>query len=258
MLKEIIISFEAFKQAHQFIKKNKLWKWIIIPGLIYTILFILGFNLFLSSYDQATKWMFEELHLSSWLDRFENSWLSFFLIIGKIFIDLLLLFAYFSFYKFFFLIIASPVFAYLSEKTECLITGRPFSISIYQFLKDIARGVLFSIKSMSWQMVYVIGLLIVATIPLIGWITPLIFVFIDCYYLGFYMLDYSNGRNNLNNSESSDLISHHRGLAIGNGIIFYLFHIIPILGWIFAPSYAVIAATLSLHQAKEKKILFNR
>jgi len=258
MLKEIIISFEAYKEAHRFIKKNNLWKWIIIPGLIYTILFIVGFNLFLSSYDHATKWMFEELHVSKWLNHLGNSWFNFFLIIGKIFIDLLLFFAYFSFYKFFFLIIASPVFANLSGKTESIITNKPFPISMFQLLKDISRGVLLSIKSMSWQIIYVIGLLIVAIIPLIGWITPLIFVFIDCYYLGLYMLDYSNGRNNLNSSESSDLISHHRGLAIGNGMIFYLFHIIPILGWIFAPSYAVIAATLSLHQAKEKKILFNR
>jgi CysZ protein len=37
--------------------------------------------------------------------------------------------------------------------------------------------------------------------------------------------------------------------------VFYLFHSLPILGWILAPSYAVIAATLSFHHAKEKAVI---
>jgi CysZ protein len=34
-------------------------------------------------------------------------------------------------------------------------------------------------------------------------------------------------------------------------MVFYLMHGIPIIGWIFAPGYAVIAATLSLHPQKK-------
>ncbi len=255
MLKEVIISFQAYLEAHRFVKKHHLWKWIIIPGIIYSILLFIGFYLFLSSYNDATKWMFEELHLDKWLEKFEDSWLGFFFIIGKIFIDLLLLFAYFSFFKFFFLIIASPVFAILSEKTENLFIGNDFIFDISQLMKDILRSVAVSFKNMSWQTVYILGFLIVSFIPVIGWITPLFFIFIDCYYLGFSMLDYSNGRNNLTAAASLDLISHHRGLAIGNGLIFYSLHLVPFVGWVFAPGYSIIAATLSLHRAKQKQII---
>ena len=108
---------------------------------------------------------------------------------------------------------------------------------------------------MSWQTVYILGFLFVSFIPVIGWITPLFFIFIDCYYLGFSMLDYSNGRNNLTAAASLDLISHHRGLAIGNGLIFYSLHLVPFVGWVFAPGYSIIAATLSLHRAKQKQII---
>ncbi len=69
------------------------------------------------------------------------------------------------------------------------------------------------------------------------------------------MLDYSSERNKLSAQESIDFISHHKGLAIGNGMVFYLLHIIPVLGWLFAPSYAVIAATLSLHNAKKSRVI---
>jgi len=36
-----------------------------------------------------------------------------------------------------------------------------------------------------------------------------------------------------------------------------LFHFVPIIGWLFAPSYAVIAATLSLHKAKETNVIIS-
>jgi hypothetical protein len=44
-------------------------------------------------------------------------------------------------------------------------------------------------------------------------------------------------------------------LAIGNGLVFYLMHAIPILGWILAPAYAVVAATISLYHTPEAGIV---
>ena len=49
--------------------------------------------------------------------------------------------------------------------------------------------------------------------------------------------------------ESIAFIGRHKGLAIGNGIIFFAMHSIILVGWILAPSYAVVAATLSLYKA---------
>ncbi|MEY3376647.1 MAG: hypothetical protein RL463_957 [Bacteroidota bacterium] len=53
--------------------------------------------------------------------------------------------------------------------------------------------------------------------------------------------------------ESIDFIGRHKGLAIGNGIIFYLMHSIIIVGWVLAPAYAVIAATISMQEIKDNK-----
>ena len=53
--------------------------------------------------------------------------------------------------------------------------------------------------------------------------------------------------------ESIDFIGRHKGLAIGNGIMFYLMHSVIILGWVLAPAYAVIAATISMQEIKDNK-----
>jgi CysZ protein len=255
MLKEIIISIQAYFEAHRFIVKHRLWKWIFIPGLIYSILFIVGIYFFWSSSNSAIEWALLKSGVKSWLDRMQDNWISFFFVVGQIIFRLVSLLFYFSLFKYFFLIIGSPVFSYLSEKTDSIIENRDFPFSFSQLFKDVVRAIKIACRNMLWQSVYLITILILSFIPLAGWITPLLSVFLDCYYVGFSMLDYTSERNKITAAESIDLISHHKGLAIGNGMVFYLMHLLPVIGWLLAPSYAVIAATISLHQAKNKNVI---
>jgi CysZ protein len=88
-----------------------------------------------------------------------------------------------------------------------------------------------------------------------GWVAPLVALFVECYYFGFSMLDYSSERNKLSYQQSVAFIGHHKGLAIGNGMVYYMLHFLPVIGWLFAPSYAVIAATLSILNAKKSHVI---
>lgn len=250
MLKEIIISIQAYLHTHRFIIKHRLWKWIIIPGFIYALLFVVGIYLFWISSNSAIELMLVKTGIKDWMQKMQNSWLSFLVIFGQIILRLILLLFYLSLFKYLFLIIGSPLFAYLSEKTESIIEGREIPFNLKQFLKDIVRGIRLAFRNMLWQTVYTLSILILSFIPLLGWITPLIALAIECYYLGFSMLDYSCERNKLSTSQSISFISRHKGLAIGNGMVFILMHMIPFVGWILSPSYAVIAATISLYKTK--------
>jgi CysZ protein len=224
---------------------HRLWKWIIIPGIIYAILFSVGIYYFWISSSSIIDWLLTITGVKPWLQTMQDSWLRFIFLFAQVILQLILMFFYFSLFKFLFLIVASPVFAFLSEKTESLIEGKDYPFSLRQLLKDIIRGVTIAIRNALWQTVYSVSILILSLIPIIGWATPVLALFIECYYLGFSMLDYSSERHKLNMAESIDFIGRHKGLAIGNGMVFYLMHMVPVIGWIFAPSYAVIAATLS-------------
>jgi CysZ protein len=255
MLKEIIISIQSFFDAHKFISKHRLWKWIMIPGLIYCIMFMLGMYAFgVTSYN-LVELILLKTGIKPWLESMHESWLNFLVIVGQVLIMGVLFLFYFSLFKFLFLIIGSPVFAYLSERTESIIQGRDFPFSFPQLLKDIARGIRIALRNLLWQTVYLMAILILSFIPVIGWLGPLIALLVECYYFGFSMLDYSSERNKLSASQSIDFISRHKGLAIGNGLVFYMMHFIPFIGWLLAPSYAVVAATLSLHKAKQDNVI---
>lgn len=252
MLKEIIIAFQAYAQAHRFIVRHKLWKWIIIPGIIYLILFLLSFYGFWKSSNFAIEWVLQKSHVKNWLESEHDGLLFWLFIVGQIILRLVLLLFYFSLFKYLFLIIGSPVFSYLSEKTENIIEKKEFTFSLRKLLLDIIRAVKVAFRNMLWQTVYILTIIFLSFIPVVGWIAPLIALFVECYYLGFSMLDYSCERDRMSAQESIDFIGRHKGLAIGNGMGFYLMHLLPIIGWLFAPSYTVIAATLSLIHAKKK------
>jgi len=179
----------------------------------------------------------------------QNSWIRFLFILGHVILYMVLMLFYFSLFKYLFLIIGSPLFAYLSEKTEAIIEEKEYPFNFSQLIKDIIRGIKLALRNTLWQTVYTISILILSFVPLIGWITPLMALLTECYYFGFSMLDYSCERNKLSPSQSVAFISKHKGLAIGNGIVFYLMHIVPIVGWVLAPSYAIIAATISLYNS---------
>ena len=254
LLKEIIISIQAYFKAHQFIKKHKLWKWILLPGIIYTVLFMVSMYYFSKTANNFTEWLTLKVGLKSWLDGIQNSFLGFFFTLGGMVLWMIQMLLYFSLFKYVFLIIGSPIFAYLSEKTEAIIEGKEYPFSLMQLLKDMIRGIGIAARNAGWQTVYMFTILIVSFIPFIGLVTPLITILIECYYYGFSMLDYSMERHQKTAAESIFFVAHHKGLAIGNGLVFYALHLLPIVGWMLAPAYAVIAATISLQSSKEDNV----
>jgi CysZ protein len=246
LLKEIVIAIQAYRKAHVFIGKHRLWKWILIPGLFYMILFTIGLYVFWNSADTAVSHLSRISGVDHWMHQQNAGW-RFIVIMVGIMARLIMMFFYFSLFKYLFLIIGSPVFAYLSEKTESIMEGRTFTFNKAAFFHDIRRGVRLAFRNCFWQTVYTIFILLLSLVPLVGSIAPVISALVECYFYGFSMLDYSCERHQLSPSASISFISQRRGLAVGNGLVFYLMHFIPFVGWVLAPSYALVAATISLY-----------
>jgi CysZ protein len=252
LLKEIVTAIQSYARAHRFIREHRLWKWIIVPGIIYTLLFVAGMIFFAISSNYIVTTFNHWLGIDKWINKQHNPILSFLLVMGEIMVRLIMMLFYFSLFKYIFLIIGSPVFAYLSEKTESIMEGKDYPFNFKQLLADIARGIKLALRNTLWQSVYTISLLILSFIPVVGWVVPVTTLMVECYYYGFSMLDYSCERHRLSPSESISFIGKHKGLAIGNGMVFYLMHVVPLLGWVLAPAYAVVAATISLYHRDDK------
>jgi CysZ protein len=246
-VKEIVIAFRSWQEAHVFIKQHRLLQEILWPGIVYSLLLVMGLYFFAGYSGEAVTWMSDQLGIENWLQQERNEWLSFLFVMNGMMLRLVLLIFYFSLFKYLLLVVGSPAFTYLSEKTEALLDGKEHPFNWPEVKEDALRGIRLALHNAGKQIFYFIGLILLSLIPLAGWITPLIALVLEAYYFGVSMLDYSFARNKFTLKESLLFSSQHRGLAIGNGIVFFAMHAMV---WL-APAYAIVAATLSVRQVKK-------
>ena len=243
MLKEIVIAFQSWDKASQFIKSRGLIRNLLWPGIAYAIVFIVGLWFFWSSANEAISWMSNQLGVEVWLQQISSEWLSYFFVMSGMMQRIIMVLFYFSLFKYFLLIIGAPAFSYLSEKTEATLEQKEYDFNWKDSKKDVTRGIQLALRNLIRQCFYFLGLLIMTIIPIIGWISPLIAIIMESYYFGVSMLDYSFARHSFTLKQSIAYSSRHKGLAIGNGLIFFAMHVFVLL----APAYAIIAATLCVH-----------
>ncbi|MEN9701582.1 MAG: hypothetical protein RIR55_902 [Bacteroidota bacterium] len=251
MLKELIISIRAFFLAHKFIMQHRMWRWMIIPGIIYAFLFVIGITYFSQTSSLFIEWIILKTGLKSWVDALGNDLIGFFITMGSFWLWFTLLLFYFALFKFIFLILFAPVFSYQHLRIAAIQKNEPFEFKWIEYIGLVIRAVKLSLTNMLWQVVYLIPIVLVCTIPIIGWFTPIFTILMECYYYGYAMLDYGLATENKSRISAANYVSTHKGLPIANGIVFYLLHLIPIIGWMAAPFYALIAAHLNTQEIKD-------
>ncbi|MDQ2752665.1 MAG: hypothetical protein M3R72_06545, partial [Bacteroidota bacterium] len=150
MFKDIVIAFQSYFDAHSFIKKHNLWKWILLPGLIYAVLFAVSMIVFGESASRLIQWIFSVTQITNWKQNHQSGLLNFLFAFATFIFWLILVLLYFSLFKYIWLIVGSPVFAYLSEKTEAILENRSFPFSFAKLRRDIWQSVVVCFRNMLW------------------------------------------------------------------------------------------------------------
>lgn len=235
--------------AHKLVKQGS-WKWIWIPGLIYALFFAACLYIFYKTSGQFSEYIIGHTYIKEWLQS-SNQFLSFLFVTSAVMINLLVLIFYFSLLRLLYQFICAPLIAYLGRRAHAFATGVTEPVSFRALMQDVQRIWRVILKNALWQTVYFITLILISLVPVIGWITPLAGLLAECYYSGYPRLDLGCKRRGISISKSANFISLHKGLAIGNGMVFYILVMIPVLGWVVAPVYSVIAATLTAAYLKD-------
>lgn len=247
---------KSYRQAFGFLIKNK---------LLYFFLFPIAFNLMIYFSGHSVLNDFRLLttqYLESYLESFGASEVWWILFLNKFFsISIWLVSKVFFFYVFSLfggyltIIFLSPVFTYLSEKTASIQKGKTYNFNFTQFVNDIFRAILISVRNILIQLSMVFALFLIGFIPIIGWVISIFGnLLVVSYFYGFSFLDYTNERHQLSIKESVKIVRIKKGLAIGLGLVFYLCFFIPLLGGVissFLAIISVVAATISLEETFE-------
>ncbi|MCD6017784.1 MAG: hypothetical protein K0S53_905 [Bacteroidetes bacterium] len=235
-----------------------LWPCIFYPLILWFLMWIGSIWLFSNIAVQISEYVNRQLNfneipdtgaLLSFAKPFLTGYFSFILVwILKI----LFWFISGTFVKYITLILLSPLFALLSESVEEKLCGTHYPFQTAQFMKDIGRGIVMSIRNMILEYFFIaVCFLLTLVFPPLVIVTGPFLIVVSWYFLGFTMFDYNFERHKMGVSQSIHMARKHKGVICGIGLVYSCFMLLPLfVGLMFGPVLAVVGATLSFLELK--------
>ncbi|WP_251619886.1 EI24 domain-containing protein [Odoribacter lunatus] len=217
-------------------------RFLLFPVLLILLLFI-GGN-FLVGWAVDGLYRLIQGYIASWMEGV--SW-----IFIKILLKILYFYLFLTFGGYILLIVMSPVYSWLSERTENRLTGRKYPFRMGVFLRQVGRGILIVLRNMLWQLFFYILFFLLSFIPVLGLLSPFVLFFISAYFYGFSFMDYAVERRQLNVRQSVRYAYRNKVTVTGIGIVFALALMVPLCSFVacaFVSLLSVIAGTLAVEK----------
>ncbi len=249
MIKNILKGINTYTKTLKIISQLKLWRYFLIPIAISITTAALVCFLAYTLSDNIGS-----LIAGIWVwETGKETFTSIANIIGTAFIITIGL----VLYKYIILAFSAPFMSVVSEKIETQLNGDTYHEHRDTSFKDqLWRGIRISIRNLTKELLFTCFILLIGLIPVIGVISTILLFLTQSFYAGFGNMDYTLERH-LQYTKSIKFVKKHQGIAIGNGIVFILILLIPVIGIILVLPLSVTAATLNtvelLNSEKELK-----
>jgi CysZ protein len=237
MVNNILKGIKAYTGTFELISKLKLWKYFAIPIAISVITaLIIG----LSAYGLSDNIGRFIANVWPW-DWGSDTFTSISTFIGWI----LILAIGLILYKHIVMAFSAPFMSPVSEKIEAHLTGvERHNHRKTSFKEQLWRGIRINIRNLGKELLFTLPLLLLKFIPVVNILSTVLLFLLQAYYAGFGNMDYTLERH-FKYRESINFVGRHKGIAIGNGIIFILFLLIPVVGVILVLPMSVTASSIS-------------
>ncbi len=234
MLKNIFNGIKAYAGAFELISKLKLWQYFVIP-IIISVVTATAIGLSAYGFSDNIGQFIAKIWIWDWgKDTFA--------VISEIFGGILILALGLILYKHIIMALSAPFMSPVSEKIEAHLIGKNHEHRNTTFGQQLWRGIRINVRNLWMELWLTLVIILISFIPVIGWFTSLLLFVVQAYYAGFGNMDYTLERH-FEYKKSVAFVRKHRGIAIGNGIVFILFLFIPVIGVILVLPLSVTAAS---------------
>ncbi|MDH7913635.1 EI24 domain-containing protein [Winogradskyella sp. SYSU M77433] len=250
MINNILKGLQAYSGALSLISKLKLWKYFAIPIVISVLT---AFSILLSSYglsDNIGRFI-AKIWFWEWGKETFTSISTFIGAIIIIAIGLIL-------YKHIIMALSAPFMSPVSEKIEAHLTGvQKHQHRKTSFQEQLWRGIRINARNLIRELLITLPILLLKFIPVVNIFSTILLFLVQAYYAGFGNMDYTLERH-FKYRESIQFVRKYRGIAIGNGIVFILFLLVPVIGVILVLPMSVTASSLNtVKLLKDEKLISN-
>lgn len=247
MIKNILKGIRAYTGTFKLINKLGLWKYFGVPMVIsFFTAVLIGF--FAWGLSDNLGAVISKIWFWEWGSEIFRSISNF---VGALIIIALGMILY----RHIVMALSAPFMSPVSEKIEKHLYGITHSHRNTTNASQLWRGVQINVRNLLMELMLTIPIILIGFIPVVGIVSSVLLFLVQSYYSGFGNMDYTLERH-YRYSESIQFVKKNRGLAIGNGIIFMLMLLIPVVGIILVLPLSVTAAsTQTLRVLKNSKTL---
>ena len=250
MINNILKGIQAYAGSFALISKLKLWKYFAIPILISVLTAaIIG----LSAYGLSDNIGRFIAHIWPW-DWGSETFTSISTFIGGLVVIAIGLILY----KHIIMALSAPFMSPVSEKIEAHLTGiEKHNHRKTSFREQLWRGIRINIRNLGKELLFTLPLLLLKFIPVVNIFSTVLLFLLQAYYAGFGNMDYTLERH-FKYRDSINFVDKHKGIAIGNGIVFMLFLLIPVIGVILVLPLSVTASSVNTVKLLEQEKSLNQ
>jgi len=236
MIKAVFKGCAAYFEAYETISRLKLWKFFAISMLISLIVFLLIVFVSYAFSDAIGSYI-----ASFWTWDFGKETFN---TISRVFSGLLIVLIGFITFKHIIMALSAPFMGPISKKIEDDFRGVVSQVKTTSSWGLLQRGIKISSRNLFRELLLSIPILLLGFIPVIGFFSAILLFLVQAYFAGFGNMDYTLERY-FSYQKSILFVKKNRGVAIGNGLVFMLFLLIPFVGVILVLPFSVTAATIA-------------
>lgn len=236
MIKAVFKGCAAYFEAYEIITRLKLWKFFAIPMLISLVVFLLIVFVSYAFSDAIGSYI-----ASFWTWDFGKETFN---TISRVFSGLLIVLIGFITFKHIVMALSAPFMGPISKKIEDDFRGVVSQVKTTSSSDLLRRGIKISSRNLLRELLLSIPILLLGFIPVIGLFSAILLFLMQAYFAGFGNMDYTLERY-FSYQKSILFVKKNRGVAIGNGLVFMLFLLIPFIGVILVLPFSVTAATIA-------------
>lgn len=236
MIKAVFKGCAAYFEAYEIISRLKLWKFFAIPMLISLVVFLLIVFVSYAFSDAIGSYI-----ASFWTWDFGKETFN---TISRVFSGLLIVLIGFITFKHIVMALSAPFMGPISKKIEDDFRGVVSQVKTTSSSDLLRRGIKISSRNLFRELLLSIPILLLGFIPVIGLFSAILLFLMQAYFAGFGNMDYTLERY-FSYQKSILFVKKNRGVAIGNGLVFMLFLLIPFIGVILVLPFSVTAATIA-------------
>lgn len=241
--------FTAYGPAFKMLFTSRFAFFLIFPVLAWVLFMVLGMWL--------VAWLGNpvEVWIQTALDRWVGH-LTFWEYAGRVaawLFRVLIRVAYFLLFLsiggYLVMIVLSPIYSWLSERTEFSLTGKEYPFRLSRFLREMLRGILIALRNTVFQILVTLLLMLFSFIPVIGLFSPFLLFLSSAYFYGFSFVDYTIERRYLLVKESVGYVNRNIGFVMGLGVPFAAALMLPFAQFLvcgFVSLASVMAATVAV------------